>query len=161
LIETLSWAAAVAPHAEHLAHTLANHGRGEIRPARPLTTNKALNKGAGSTPARPLRLSGPVTVERIIPNELWASVSAMLPSNPRHPRGGRSFVDDRAVLAGIVCVELLGCSWAKIPPTLGVSRYTCTWRLGTWRANGVWAEVRSALAESAHVERLAATASSV
>jgi CRISPR-associated endonuclease Cas1 len=159
--QTLSWAAAVAPHTEHLAHTLANHGRGEIRPARPLTSNKALTKGAGSTPARPLRLPGPVTVERIIPDELWASIGAMLPSNPRHPRGGRSFLDDRAVLAGIVCVELLGCSWAKIPPPLGVSRYTCTRRLGTWRANGTWAEVRSALAESEHVERLAATASSV
>jgi CRISPR-associated endonuclease Cas1 len=174
--QTLSWAAAIAPHTEHVAHMLANLGRGEIRPARPLTTDKTLTRRSRATPAKlrrlpgvvrntnetrakPLRLPGPVTVERIIPDDLWDTVAPMLPPNPRHPRGGRSFLDNRTVLAGIVCVELLDCSLAKIPPVLGVSRYTCKARLDSWRANGVRAAVRRVLAESDHVQGLATVTS--
>jgi hypothetical protein len=62
------------------------------------------------------------------------------------------------VLAG---AALLSCSWAKIPPTLGVSRYTCKRRFDSWRADGAWAAGRPLLAGSEHIHQLAVSASSV
>ncbi|WP_445185547.1 CRISPR-associated endonuclease Cas1 [Pseudonocardia sp. Cha107L01] len=158
--QSLAWARLIAPHVEHVARMLANLGRGEIRPARPLTTNKTIIGSAKTTTAKPLRLPGPVTVERIIPDELWDTLAPMLPPNRVHRRGGRAFRDNRTVLAGIVCVELLGCSWAKIPPTLDISRYTCKSRLDVWRTDGAWAAVRRVLNTSDHIRELATTASS-
>src|SRR6266545_1718364 len=48
--------------------------------------------------------------------------SAMLPPKSVQHNGGRKWADDRAVIAGIVCVDILGSSWAQIPATLGTNR---------------------------------------
>lgn len=148
-----TWAYAINPHAKHIAGMLAKLGKGEIRPA-PHATDHAMTTGPKRKPAKPLRLSGTITPERIIPDNLWNIVAPALPANRQHSRGGRPFADNRAVLAGITCVELLGCSWAKIPPTLGVSRYTCSTRLDQWRTDGAWTAVQRLLDNSEHITQL-------
>jgi CRISPR-associated endonuclease Cas1 len=152
--QTLTWTRTIAPHVERIAKALAAVGKGTIGLANRLTEDHALMSGPKRTPSKPLRLSGEVTVERIIPDDLWATIEPMLPGHTKHPRTGRPMRSNRAVLAAVVCVEQLGCSWSKIPPTLGVSRHTCTKRLNDWRHAGAWTAIEPILDTSEHLHRL-------
>ncbi|GAA4667802.1 CRISPR-associated endonuclease Cas1 [Amycolatopsis dongchuanensis] len=156
------WARVVTPHAKHVARTVANVGKGEIRPTIAATQERHVRASGRAARAQarggPLRLAGPVTVERIIPTDLWSQVEPMLPAKRTNRRGGRPFCDDRAVLAGIVCVEFLGCAWSKIPATFGVSRYTCSARLASWQQAGVWSTVCAALNATEHIRVLSTEA---
>jgi transposase len=40
--------------------------------------------------------------EQLVPDEVWAAIQPLLPAKRPHPKGGRPWVDDRAVLGGIV-----------------------------------------------------------
>jgi hypothetical protein len=104
-------------------------------PGRPVASAKVQSRRP-RLGLRPLRLVGPVTVQRIVPDTLWESIALALPPNPTHARAGRLYADDRAVLAGIICTETVGCSQARIPPSLEVLRYTCSTRLSVWRRAG-------------------------
>jgi hypothetical protein len=57
------------------------------------------------------------------------------------------------VIAGIICVVILGSSWARIPATLGVTRWTCKARLDALQQAGAWESIRAAIAESVHLQR--------
>src|SRR5579863_9892074 len=46
-----------------------------------------------------------------VPDEVWKYVEPWLPAAPSHARGGRSRVDDRRALAGIVYRLKTGCQW--------------------------------------------------
>jgi CRISPR-associated endonuclease Cas1 len=148
------WARVVAPHVDQIARMVAAVGKGDVKPATRLTgTVMAAERKRGREP-RPPRVAGIVTVDRILPDHVWSQVSALLPPKPaQRTRGGR-WADDRAVMAGIVCVELLGSSWARIPATLGTNRWTCKARLDLLNMMGVWDSIRSAIVASGHVESL-------
>ncbi|MEU6267814.1 transposase [Saccharopolyspora shandongensis] len=127
---------------------LATGAKGAIRPA----THRKHPRPGKYRPTTPLRLSGTVTVERIIPDHLWADIAALLPPNPQQRSVGRPRA--RAVLAGIVCAEQLGCSYTKIPPPLGVSAKTCRTRLDNWQRAGTWSAIEHALHNSDHIRQL-------
>ena len=40
--------------------------------------------------------------EQLVPDELWAAIQPLLPAKPPHPKGGRPWIGDRAVLGGII-----------------------------------------------------------
>lgn len=128
-----TWARILAPVAEEYARTLASAGNGYIRVGKP-TQDKTLMRTRNS---QRIPLKGVVTVERLIPDDMWSRVQGLLPSAVR-TGPGRSPIPYRSVLAGIVCVKVLGTSWAQIPRTLGVSRFTCKARLDEWQNSGRW-----------------------
>lgn len=148
--QCLGWARSIAPHAVHVAGILATGAKGAIRPATPRKRTRP-RKYSRTTP---LRLSGTVTVERIIPDHLWADIAALIPPNPHQRSVGRPRADNRAVLARIVCAEQLGCSYTKIPPTLGVSAKTCRTRLDNWQQAGTWSAIERVLQDSDHIRQL-------
>jgi CRISPR-associated endonuclease Cas1 len=155
--QCLDWARSIAPHAVHIARLLATGAKGAVRPATPSKRTRPRKY----RPTTPLHLSGTVTVERIIPDHLWADIAALLPPAPQRRSVGRPPADNRAVLAGIVCAEQLGCSYTKIPPTLGVSAKTCQTRLDNWQHTGTWSAIEDVLHASDHVRQLRTEADAV
>jgi transposase len=45
------------------------------------------------------------------PDEVWAAIQPLLPVKRPHPKGGRPWIDDRAVLDGIIYVLRAGVPW--------------------------------------------------
>jgi transposase len=81
---------------------------------------------------------------RLVSDELWALVEALIPPRPRAVNGrtGRPRVDDRAALEGILFVLETGVPWKKLPVELGFgSGVTCWRRLRAWQDAGVWDEL--------------------
>jgi transposase len=74
------------------------------------------------------------------PDEVWAAIQPLLPPKPQHPKGGRPWIEDRAVLGGIIYVLRAGVPWRLLPAKeLGCgSGVTCWRRLRDWQAAGVW-----------------------
>lgn len=64
----------------------------------------------------------------------------LIPVPPARPQGGgKRRADDRAVLATIVYLVQVGCSWRKLPASLfGVSRATAHRRFTGWTRSGLW-----------------------
>jgi transposase len=46
--------------------------------------------------------------EQLVPDDVWAAIQPLLPSKPPHPKGGRPWIEDRAVLGGIIYVLRAG-----------------------------------------------------
>lgn len=142
--QALCWAQAIAPHADHVARMLARIRNGEIARSTRITNDDPPPKTKPRRkPNPPLRLSGDVTVERIIPDDLWTILSPVLPEDTQRPRTGRPARENRAALAGIACATHLGYSWAKLPLTLGISTNTCKRRLNTWQQDGTWTAINA------------------
>jgi transposase len=40
--------------------------------------------------------------EQLVPDELWSAIQPLLPPKPARPKGGRPWIEDRAVLGGII-----------------------------------------------------------
>jgi transposase len=88
----------------------------------------------------------------LVTDELWAVVASLLPKRRAHRRGGRPWVDDRAVLTGILFVLRSGIPWRMLPPEMGCgSGVTCWRRLREWQRRGVWKRLHRVL-----LDRLAA-----
>ncbi len=150
------WAREVAAHALTLTRTLAATGKGQITTTLPRAKRRkpAGKRPAGSKPDGSVPLAGPVTAERIIPDDLWDQLAPLVPPVSAPGRGAPS-ADHRALLAALVCVELLGTAWVKIPHTLEVSRRTCRSRLDRWEAMGTWDTVRTMIENHPHYRTLA------
>jgi transposase len=88
----------------------------------------------------------------LMTDELWAVVEPLLPKRRPHRKGGRPWVDDRAVVTGILFVLRSGIPWRMLPREMGCgSGVTCWRRLREWQRRGVWKRLHRAL-----LERLAA-----
>ncbi len=82
----------------------------------------------------------------LVPDDLWAVVEPLLPTEPPKPKGGRPRVPDRACLTGIVFVLKSGIPWELLPQELGCgSGMTCWRRLRDWQDAGVWERLHRAL----------------
>jgi transposase len=79
-------------------------------------------------------------VEQLVPDEVWDAIQPLLPPKGPRPKGGRPWIEDRAVLGGIVYVPRAGVPWRLLPAReLGCgSGVTCWRRLRDWQAAGVW-----------------------
>ena len=88
----------------------------------------------------------------LVTDELWALVAPLLPKRRAQPKGGRPWVDDRAVLTGILFVLRSGIPWRMLPPEMGCgSGVTCWRRLREWQRRGVWKRLHRVM-----LDRLAA-----
>ena len=88
----------------------------------------------------------------LVTDEVWEAVAPLLPRRRPQPKGGRPWVDDRAVLNGILYVLRTGIPWKLLPTELGWgSGVTCWRRLREWQRRGVWRRLHQAA-----LERLAA-----
>jgi transposase len=78
--------------------------------------------------------------EQLVPDEVWTAVQPLLPAKRPHPKGGRPWIQDRAVLGGIIYVLRAGVPWRLLRAReLGCgSRVTCWRRLRDWQQAGVW-----------------------
>ena len=62
----------------------------------------------------------------LVTDELWMVVEPLLPKRRLHRKGGRPWVDDRAVLTGILFVLHSGIPWRMLPPEMACgSGVTC------------------------------------
>ncbi len=80
----------------------------------------------------------------LVPDEVWAIVEPLLPTEPAKPKGGRPRVPDRAALTGIIFVR--GIPWEMLPQEMGCgSGVTCWRRLRDWQDAGVWERLHQTL----------------
>jgi transposase len=49
-------------------------------------------------------MTTPTMAEQLVPDEVWAAIQPLLPAKPPHAKGGRPWIEDRAVLGGIIYV---------------------------------------------------------
>ena len=89
----------------------------------------------------------------LVTDELWALVAPLLPRRRAQPKGGRPWVDDRAVLTGILFALRSGIPWRMVPPEMGCGAgVTCWRRRRDWQRRGVWKRLHRVM-----LEQLAAT----
>lgn len=78
----------------------------------------------------------------LLSDQLWNRIEPLLPAPPARPKGGRSRLDYRKVLTGILFVLKTGIQWEHLPQELGYgSGMTCWRRLRDWSVAGVWLSV--------------------
>jgi Putative transposase of IS4/5 family (DUF4096) len=86
--------------------------------------------------------------EQLVPDGVWAAIAPLLPSKPPHPKGGRPWIEDRAVLGGIIYVLRAGVPWRLLPAReLGLwkrrellaatARLATRWRVGSPASSAV------------------------
>ena len=145
----------LAQQAEMCARELAHASHSQIQTGRPLTLDKRLHAPVKPKPVIPAEL----TASEIVPDAMWASVSPLIPPEPvfrRYKPMPRA--DARTVLAGVICHELLGVPWSRIPTGLNVHRKTCKHtRLDEWQAAGVWDDMLAAIQRSSRAAQLSAS----
>jgi len=67
----------------------------------------------------------------------WAQMAPLIPQPPRQRRGGRPWIDNRAVVEGILWVLKTGARWRDLPSEYP-SPSTCWRRLKQWDEDGTW-----------------------
>ncbi len=94
----------------------------------------------------------------LVDDELWAVIEPLIPApKPRRYRyPGRTRIDDRCALTGIVFVLTTGIGWEDLPQEMGCgSGMTCWRRLQEWQAAGVWQRLQDVLlAKLQHADQI-------
>jgi transposase len=88
-------------------------------------------------------------------DEEWGRIEPLLPTDVR----GKSRVDDRRVISGIVHVLKTGCRWCDVPPEYGPPT-TIYNRFNRWAKRGIWEHVFETLAgrgRSMHTQMIDST----
>jgi transposase len=57
--------------------------------------------------------------EPFVPGELWAVLEPMIPKHKPSPKCGRSRIDNRKALTGILFVLKSGIPWDMLPQEMG------------------------------------------
>ena len=70
----------------------------------------------------------------------WATIEPHLPRLPRSRGGGRPWVENRAVIDGILWVLKTGARWRDLPSEYP-SPATCWRRLKRWDDDGTWERI--------------------
>ena len=86
----------------------------------------------------------------LVDDPLWAVIEPLLPPPKRRRRRypGRTPLDHRRVLAGILFVLRTGIPWEALPQEMGCgSGITCWRRLRDWQRAGVWSRLHRVLLE--------------
>jgi transposase len=68
---------------------------------------------------------------------LWERMEPLVPRLTRHPKGGRPWIDNRAIADGIFYVLRTGCQWKAVPREFG-SGSTLHRRFQRWVKRGVF-----------------------
>jgi transposase len=95
--------------------------------------------------------------EVVVDDELWELIQPLLPRRRRRCRyPGRTRLEDRMVLSGILFVLSTGIAWQRLPQELGFgSGMTCWRRLRDWQKAGVFEHLHELLlAKLRQAERL-------
>ena len=77
---------------------------------------------------------------RLVPDEVGAAIQPLLPAKQPHPKGGRPWIEDRAVLGGII--DVVRARPPLISPlTTGPSSYRALCKsqvaqVASWRQSG-------------------------
>jgi transposase len=74
----------------------------------------------------------------LLPDDLWALIEPLLPTQKRSAKGGRPSVPHRVALTGILFVLKTGIPWEYLPQEMGCSGMTCWRRLYEFQKCGVW-----------------------
>ncbi len=74
---------------------------------------------------------------RDIPDAFWAKAAALVPPDPRSPKGGRPPTGHRTIFNGILYVLRTGCQWKMLPREYG-SGSTAHEHFQAWVERGVF-----------------------
>jgi len=84
--------------------------------------------------------------KELVSDAFWERVKGFIPPKNPQPKGGRPWLDDRAVLTGIIFVLRSGIPWEMLPREMGCgSGMTCWRRLRDWHEAGVWEKLHKAI----------------
>jgi transposase len=61
-------------------------------------------------------MTTPTMAEQLVADEVWDAIQPLLPPKRPHPKGGRPWIEDRAVLGGIIYVLRAGVPGGCCPP---------------------------------------------
>ena len=81
-------------------------------------------------------------VGRLVPDGLWELFQGVVRAAPvRAQGGGQGRYGDREVLAAILFVATMGCTWRQLPPVFGPSGPTAHRRFTEWSRARVWGKL--------------------
>jgi len=82
----------------------------------------------------------------LVSDAFWERIKHLIPPKKPQPEGGRPWLEDRAVQAGIIFVLRSGIPWKMLPKEMGCgSGMTCCRRLRDWYEAGVWEDLYKAI----------------
>ena len=64
----------------------------------------------------------------LLPDDLWTEIVSLLPPPQPRPKGGRSPLDNRGALTGILFLLRSGLPWEMLPAEMGCGCGTSCWR---------------------------------
>ncbi|MEU4543848.1 transposase [Nonomuraea dietziae] len=84
---------------------------------------------------------------RLVPDDLWAVASTLVPEpRPRPQGGGRAAADARQVMVAVVYVVTSGCAWQHLPHSFGVTVPTAHRWFARWSRAELWRNLHEATA---------------
>ncbi len=82
-------------------------------------------------------------------NEQWARLEPLLP--PQKPKTGRTNLDHRRIINGILWILRTGAPWEDLPRRYG-TRGTVSSRFYRWRQQGIWDRIFADLQQQAEAD---------
>jgi CRISPR-associated endonuclease Cas1 len=143
--------ALVMPYAREIAAILARHADG-VTTVPNIGGVKRLGHGGArphSYPAAQLRPG--VTVNDVIPDDVWARVERLLPVPEKPKRGPHYSASPREVAAALTIRYVMRCPWKDVPMA---HKHTVARWLTAWEASGAWDNARQVIEANGHLAGL-------